>query len=119
MVLLEAARRPWRISELTERCNHRRRCFATPCSITSPCRQDLPPAEYAGWPSQMFAIITAIFGLASFALVLALIEQVWRPLYPPAAAGRVQHLCMPSCTVCPCSKQREQAQQALAACCML
>ena len=30
----------------------------------------------AGWPSQVFAIITAIFGLASFALVLALIEQV-------------------------------------------
>ncbi|PRW57972.1 SAD1 UNC-84 domain 1- isoform A [Chlorella sorokiniana] len=38
--------------------------------------QDLPPAEDAGWPSQIFAIITAIFGLASFALVLALIEQV-------------------------------------------
>ncbi|KAI7839331.1 hypothetical protein COHA_006922 [Chlorella ohadii] len=38
--------------------------------------QDLPPAEQAGWPSQIFAILTAIFGLASFALVLALIEQV-------------------------------------------
>ena len=40
------------------------------------CRQDLPPAENAGWPSQFFAIVIAIFGLASFALVLALIEQV-------------------------------------------
>ena len=38
--------------------------------------QDLPPAEQAGWPSQLFAIVTAVFGLASFALVLALIEQV-------------------------------------------
>ena len=37
--------------------------------------QDLPPAEFAGWPSQAFAIVTAVFGLASFALVLALIEQ--------------------------------------------
>lgn len=37
--------------------------------------QDLPTG-YAGWPSQLFAIITAVFGLASFALVLALIEQV-------------------------------------------
>ena len=42
------------------------------------CRQDLPPAENAGWPSQFFAIVIAIFGLASFALVLALIEQVGR-----------------------------------------
>ena len=39
------------------------------------CRQDLPE-EQAGWPSQLFAVITAVFGLASFALVLALIEQV-------------------------------------------
>ncbi|PRW58011.1 hypothetical protein C2E21_3586 [Chlorella sorokiniana] len=38
--------------------------------------QDLPPAESAGWPSQFFAIVVAVFGLASFALVLALIEQV-------------------------------------------
>lgn len=39
------------------------------------CRQDLPPSQ-AGWPSQLFAVTIAIFGLASFALVLALIEQV-------------------------------------------
>lgn len=39
------------------------------------CRQDLP-AEYAGVPSQIFAVVTAVFGFASFALVLALIEQV-------------------------------------------
>lgn len=37
--------------------------------------QDLPAGE-AGIPSQLFAIFTAVFGLASFALVLALIEQV-------------------------------------------
>ncbi|KAL4421226.1 hypothetical protein ABPG75_010517 [Micractinium tetrahymenae] len=37
--------------------------------------QDLPPG-YAGVASQLFAIVTAVFGLASFALVLALIEQV-------------------------------------------
>lgn len=44
--------------------------------VHAPCSQDLPTG-YAGWPSQLFAIITAVFGLASFALVLALIEQVW------------------------------------------
>ena len=43
------------------------------------CRQDLP-ADQAGWPSQIFAILVAVFGLASFALVLALIEQVRRRL---------------------------------------
>ncbi|KAL4432522.1 hypothetical protein ABPG77_000459, partial [Micractinium sp. CCAP 211/92] len=37
--------------------------------------QDLPPGQ-AGFPSQLFAVLTAVFGLASFALVLALIEQV-------------------------------------------
>ncbi|KAL4421222.1 hypothetical protein ABPG75_010513 [Micractinium tetrahymenae] len=36
--------------------------------------QDLPPGQ-AGWPSQLFAVVIAIFGLASFALVLALTEQ--------------------------------------------
>jgi hypothetical protein len=44
------------------------------------CRQDLPDADEAGWPSQLFAILTAIFGLASFALVLALIEQAGHTL---------------------------------------
>jgi anti-sigma factor RsiW len=45
------------------------------------CRQDLP-AEQAGWPSQLFGACTAIFGLASFALVLALIEQVGAGAWP-------------------------------------
>ena len=48
---------------------------AGPAALPWACRQDLP-ADQAGWPSQLFAIITAVFGLASFALVLALIEQV-------------------------------------------
>ncbi|KAI7839964.1 hypothetical protein COHA_006285 [Chlorella ohadii] len=34
------------------------------------------PAENAGLASQLFAVVVAIFGFASFALVLALIEQV-------------------------------------------
>ncbi len=49
-------------------------------SAVGVCRQDLPDADEAGWPSQLFAILTAIFGLASFALVLALIEQAGHTL---------------------------------------
>lgn len=36
--------------------------------------QDLP--QDAGLASQVFAVLTVVLGLASFALVLALIEQV-------------------------------------------
>lgn len=38
--------------------------------------QDLPQGEDAGLASQVFAVLTVTLGLASFALVLALIEQV-------------------------------------------
>lgn len=38
--------------------------------------QDLPQLGEPGWPSQVFAAMTLGVGLASFALVLALIEQV-------------------------------------------
>ena len=38
--------------------------------------QDLPTSESSGLASQLFAVCTVVLGLASFALVLALIEQL-------------------------------------------
>lgn len=38
--------------------------------------QDLPSPQEAGLASQVYATLTVILGLACFALVLALIEQV-------------------------------------------
>ena len=74
-------------------------CHAA-CTLRPTCRQDLPPAENAGLPSQLFAIIVAIFGLASFALVLALIEQVRGDsgcdLVVPARCGLSTRLCSAS-----------------------
>ncbi|GAB4823066.1 hypothetical protein N2152v2_010112 [Parachlorella kessleri] len=41
--------------------------------------QDLPQSNEVGLPSQVFAVLTVVLGLASFALVLALIEQASAP----------------------------------------
>ena len=38
--------------------------------------QTLPPDDASGVPSQTFAVAVSVLGLASFALVLALMEQV-------------------------------------------
>ena len=77
------------------KCQQARRLRLRP-----PRRQDLPPAENTGLPSQLFAIVVAIFGFASFALVLALIEQVG------SGCGR-------AATVCACALLRNFATGAV------
>ena len=66
------------------------------------CRQDLP-AGSAAWPSQLFAVVVAVFGLASFALVLALIEQargVVTQAGASACAVRVSAAALRCCALC-------------------
>lgn len=81
------------------------------------CRQQLPE-DYAGFPSQLFAVLTAVFGLASFALVLTFVEQVivvgaaggwlaqqWSTLPRPDAimlrcSSTMPAVCSPACSWC-------------------